>query len=250
MHLAIAMDWNRRWAKERLSPSGLWHKMWFENSKKIIEVAVKSKVIDCLTLWALSKENIKERNPDELEWIFNLINKLKDLEPLLEWNNVKFETIWDLLLLPKESRKILDEIKSKTSKNSAMILAIALGYSWQDEIVRATKKIIKAWLNPDEIDEKTFRNYTDVANLPLTDLIIRTWIHSNWEKIWGIKDLFDILLWKFKKNIGCNRHSWLMLYDSAYAEYYFTSILWPDFKKEDLLNALDAFNKTKRTKWK
>lgn len=230
IHTAIVMDWSRRQAIKKKESILSWHKAWFEKSIEIIEHLVKSKVVSCLTLWALSIENLKERNPIELSWIMKLINKLQDLLPSLQKNNIKFDTIWDIAKLPSlESQSILDDIKIKTSNNTWMNLVVALAYSWQDEIVRAVKKIINAWLDPDELDEKTFRNYLDTAKFPNPDLIIRTWIHE-WTE--------------------CKRHSGFMLYDSAYAEYYFTDTLWPDFTKEEFDKAILEFHKTKRTKWK
>ena len=229
MHVWCIMDWNRRWAKEHFQPTILWHKAWFDNARKIIELSVKSQVIDCLTLWALSKENLQEREQEELKWIIKMINKLEVLLPDLQANNIKFDTVWDIGKLPEESQQILAWIKDKTSLNTWMDLVAALVYSWQDEIVRATRKILNDGISSDDLNEEKFRQYTDFWKFPVMDLIIRTWIH-NWTE--------------------SKRHSWFDLYDSAYAEYYFTHTLWPDLSKDEFFSAIDQFYKTKRTKWK
>jgi undecaprenyl diphosphate synthase len=93
-------------------------------------------------------------------------------------------------------------------------------YGWQDEIVRATKKIIKAWIEPEKLTKQEFRKYTDTWKFPIVDLIIRTG--------WDI------------------RHSWFLLYDSEYAEYYFTPKKWPEFDEKEFDKAIDFFNSSKR----
>lgn len=228
MHIWLIMDWNRRWAKERWKSTFFWHTVGFDKSLEIVKVLNK-KWIDCVTLWALSKENILKRSTEELTWLFKLIESLKKYLSDLNENNIKFDTIGTIEKLPKTTQQVINYMKEKTKNNTWMNFYIALVYSWQDEIVRATKKIIKDWVNPDNLDEKSFRDYLDIAKLPQIDLIIRTWIHE-WTE--------------------CDRHSWFMLYDSAYAEYYFTHTLWPDFSEEETLFALEQFDKTKRTKWK
>lgn len=229
LHIGMIMDWNRRWAKNLWKTTFQWHKSWFENAKKMIEIVYESKEVWCFTLWALSKENIQKRSEEELSWLFSLINTLFDFESIFQDKNIKFDTIWNLDLLPKNSQEIISRLKDITKNNNSMDFVIALWYSWQDEIVRATQKIIKAWVDLDSLDEKIFRSYLDISKLPVIDLIIRTWIHEWTESV---------------------RHSWFLLYDSAYGEYYFTHTLWPDFDKDEFYKALAEFKKTKRTKGK
>lgn len=228
-HIAMIMDWNRRWAKNLWKTTFQGHKAWFENAKKMIEIVYESRLVCNFTLWALSKENIEKRSEEELDWLFRLIDSLVDFESIFKDKNIKFDTIWNLALLPKKSQEIISKIKENTKNNSSMIFTIAIWYSWQDEIVRATKKIIDSWIDKETLDEKIFRTYLDIAKLPIIDLIIRTWIHE------GTKSV---------------RHSWFLLYDAAYAEYYFTHTLWPDFSKEEFYLAIEEFKKTKRTKGK
>jgi undecaprenyl diphosphate synthase len=213
------MDGNRRWAKQRLLPSFAWHKAWFENAKNLIELT-NEKNIDCLTLWGLSKENLENRSSEELDWLFSLFNKFFDLVPLMLENNIKFQTIWDIQKLPENTQKILQEMKDKTQNNTGMTLVLALVYSWQDEIIRAMKKAFSLWVDFSTLGEKEFRKFLDTAAFPPVDLIIRTG--------WDV------------------RHSWYLLYDSAYSEYTFTQTLFPDFSKEEFERILEKFLITER----
>lgn len=219
MHLWIIMDGNRRWAKARLLPTIIWHKAWFDNAVDIIDLA-KDKQIDFLTLWALSKENLVKREPEELAWIIKLIEKLEDLIPRLQKNNIKFETIWDIEKLPETSKKILIKVKEQTLHNSWMVLIVALVYSWQDEIVRAIQKIQAVHFDISTLTEQNFKQFLDTALFPAPDLIVRTG--------------------------GDIRHSGFTLYDSAYSEYYFTDKLWPEFDEIELDKSLEFFYSSKR----
>ena len=218
-HLWIIMDWNRRWAKAKLLPAVLGHKYWADNLVKIVEICWK-KWINHLTLWALSTDNLEKRPKEEVDWIIKLINNIETYLGKAMDNNLRFDTIWDISKLPEESQKVLERVKVKTEKNTWITVNIALIYWWQDEIVRATRKIIKAWLNPDEITKEEFRKYLDTWKLPKIDLIIRTG--------WDI------------------RHSWFLLYDSEYSEYYFTEKKWPEFDEDELDKAIESFDKSKR----
>lgn len=217
------MDWNRRWAKSKFLPSFMWHKAWFENVKTVAKLAIKHK-IKYLTLWALSADNLVKREKEEVEWLIKLINKIEDLLWEMLENDLKVEIIWDIEKLPETSREILARIVEKTKNNVWLILNIALVYGWQDEIVRATKKIIKAWIDPETLTREEFRKYLDTASLPNPDLIIRT----GWD----------------------TRHSWFLLFDSEYSEYYFTEKKWPEFDEEELKKALSSLENAKRNFWK
>ena len=218
-HLWIIMDWNRRWAKEKLLPSIVWHKVWADNVEKITRIAEK-KWIKYLTLWALSTENLINRWYEEIETIIKLINNIESYldEMISKW--LKFEIIWDISKLPKKSQLILHGVKEKTKNNTWIVLIIALVYGWNDEIIRWIKNFIKSWWNLDSLNENNFRDYIDSWKFPKPDLIIRTW--------WDI------------------RHSGFLLYNSAYSEYYFTDKKWPDFNEEELNKAINNFNWSKR----
>lgn len=218
-HISIIMDWNRRWAKEKSLPAFMWHKAWADNVEKIINLAWE-KWIKYITMWALSTENLKNRPKDEIDFLIKLINNIESYLSKMIKKWLKFETIWDLGLLPEDSQIILQKIKDNTSKNTWITFILALNYWWKDEIIRWIKKFVKEWWNIDDLDEDNFRNYLDVSKFPVPDVIVRTG--------WDI------------------RHSWFLLYDSAYSEYYFTPKKWPDFDEEELDKVVDFFNSSKR----
>ncbi len=222
-HLWIIMDWNRRWAKSKFMPAIAWHKAWADNVVKITELAEK-KWIKYLTLWALSTDNLQKRPKEEIKWIINLINNIESFLWKMLNKNLKFETIWDISKLPQESQEVLKRVKEKTKGNSWITLIIWLIYWWQDEIIRATKKIIKSWIDPEKLTKQEFRNYTDTWKFPVIDMIVRTG--------WNI------------------RHSWFMLFDSEYSEYYFTNKKWPEFDENELNKVIETFRNSKRNFWR
>lgn len=213
------MDGNRRWAKARFLPAIFGHKAGFDNLKKITELA-SNKGIKYLTVWALSTENLQKRGEEEIQGIIKLINHSIKLLPDFEKNNVRVQVIGNAEKLPPESQEILWRLSSETEKNTGIILTVALVYGGQNEIVRATQKIIKAQIDPESLDEKEFRKYLDSSILPEPDVIVRTG--------------------------GDIRHSGFLLYDSAYSEYYFTDKKWPEFDEKELDMVIDFFIKSKR----
>ena len=213
------MDWNRRWAKDRFLPAIAWHKAWADNVVKTVELAEK-KWINYITLWALSTDNLKKRPKEEVEGIIKLINNIESFLWKMLDDDLKFETIWNFDDLPEESQVVLQRVKDKTKDNTWITLIMALIYGWQDEIVRATQKIVKAWINPEDLTKEEFRKYTDTWKFPVVDMIVRTG--------WDI------------------RHSWFMLFDSEYSEYYFTEKKWPEFDEEELDKVIEGFEWSKR----
>lgn len=222
-HLAIIMDGNRRWAKERFMPAIFGHKAGYDNVRKITELA-KNKNIKYLTLWALSTENLVKRWEEEIQGIIKLIHLIPTLIPEFMEKWVRFQTIWDIRKLPEPTQKLLEEAKLQTSRNDSIILTIALVYGGQNEILRATQKIIQDGLNPEMLDEKVFRSYLDTSIIPIPDVIVRTW--------------------------GDIRHSGFLLYDSAYSEYYFTEKKWPEFDENELEKVIETYNNSQRNFWK
>ena len=218
-HLWIIMDWNRRWAKSKFLPTIAGHKAWADNVVKITKLS-KKKWIKYLTLWVLSTDNLNNRDRKEVEWIIKLINNIEKFLGDMFKDDIRFNTIWDISKLPEKSQNILNSIKEKTKENTWPVLTIAIIYWWQDEIIRATKKIINSWINPDELTRAEFRKFLDTAELPIPDVIVRTW--------WDI------------------RHSGFMLYDSEYSEYYFTDKKWPEFDEQELDKVIDKFWNSKR----
>jgi len=217
------MDGNRRWATSRWLPKLMGHKYWFENVKNLITSAIKFD-IDYITLWALSVDNLNKRDSEEIKHLIKLINNIEKYIWEFFKQNIVFKVIWDIKKLPLKTQEILNWIVKKTSNNSGLVFTVSLVYWWQDEIIRATKKIIKANIDPETLTREEFRKYLDTSFLPNPDLIIRTW----WDK----------------------RHSWFLLYDSEYSEYYFTEKKWPEFDEKELLKAIDFFKNSKRNFWK
>ena len=218
-HLWIIMDGNRRWAKARFLPSVFGHKAWFNNLRKIVKLA-SEKWVRYLTVWALSTDNLEKRSSEELGGIIKLINASSKLllEFMKQW--IKIQVIGDIQKLPQKSQDILNTLVEKTKKNKTMTLTTALVYWGQDEIIRAVKKIIAEWVNPETLTEEEFRKYLDTSILPIPDVIVRTW--------WDL------------------RHSGFILFDSVYAEYYFTEKKWPEFDEEELDKVISFFEESKR----
>ncbi len=222
-HLAIIMDGNRRWAKARFMPAFAWHKAWADNVVNITELA-DEKWITHLTLWALSTENLEKRNTDEVAWIIKLVNSVQTYLDKMKVTSLRFLTIGDISKLPKESQNVLKSVKEATKDNTWITVTLWLIYWWQDEIIRATKKILAANIDPETLTQSEFRKYLDTAILPIPDVIVRTG--------WDI------------------RHSWFLLYDSAYSEYFFTDKCWPAFDEQELDKVIEQFNSAKRNFWK
>ena len=222
-HLAIIMDGNRRWAKARFLPAIFGHKAGYDNLKKISKLADK-KGIKYFTVWGLSTENVVKRDEEEIQGIIKLVNHSIKLLPELQADNVRINFIGDLKKLPQDSQDILKVMISETQKNTGLVFTVALVYGGQNEIIRATQKIIEEGRDPSTLSENEFRKYLDTSYLPPPDVIVRTG--------WDI------------------RHSGFLLYDSAYSEYYFTEKKWPDFDEEELDAVIDSFEKSKRNFWK
>lgn len=218
-HLWIIMDGNRRWAKARFLPAIMGHKAWADNVVNISELC-SNKWIKYLTLWALSTENLQKRPDDEIAGIIKLVNSIEKYLGKMNIENLKFNVIWDITRLPEESQEVLNRVMENTMDNSGIVISIALIYGGQDEIVRATKRIISAGIDPDTLNEVEFRKYLDTADLPVPDVIVRTG--------WDV------------------RHSGFLLFDSAYSEYYFTEKKWPEFDEQELDKVIESFSSSKR----
>ncbi len=218
-HIWIIMDWNRRRAKGKMLPAIMGHKIWADNIEKITQYA-EELWVKYLTLWALSTDNLVKRNKEEVEWIIKLINNIESFLDKMIQKWLKFETIWDLSKLPQKSQDILQKVKEKTKNNTWITLIVALIYGWQDEIIRWIKKFISEWWKVNNLTKQSFSNYLDTWKYPNPELIIRTG--------WDI------------------RHSWFLLYNSEYSEYFFTEKKWPEFDDNELDKAIEFFNKSKR----
>ncbi len=222
-HLAIIMDGNGRWAKQK----GMLRAFGHENGTKSVRTTVEACArlgIENLTLYAFSTENWN-RPKLEVETLMKLLisSLKKELETLVK-NDIRLNSIGNLENLPKGVQKELMEVIEKTKNNTRMTLTLALSYGSREEILNAVKKISDKVKNNiisiDGIDESILNNHLYTHNLPDVDLVIRT--------------------------SGEHRISNFLLWQIAYAEFYFTDVLWPDFKEEDLYEAIISYQKRER----
>ena len=222
-HLAIIMDGNGRWAKQK----GLLRAFGHENGTKSVKITVEACAklgIENLTLYAFSTENWN-RPKLEVDTLMNLlISSLKKEFETLQKNNIKLNCIGTIDLLPSKAKKELLEVIEKTKNNTRMTLTLALSYGSREEMLNAVKNICDKVKNNiisiDSIDESIINEHLYTHNLPDVDLLIRT--------------------------SGEHRISNFLLWQIAYAELYFTDVLWPDFKEEDLYEAIISYQKRER----
>lgn len=219
-HVAIIMDGNRRWAKNRGLDPVKGHEFATKNAIEPIITHLAKLGVPYVTFWAWSSENWK-RDKEEIKEIFDVFRMgLNTLAIKLLQKGARFHLLGDINKFPKDiAQKTLDLI-SRSKENSTITTTFALNYGGRDEILRAIKKIVQAKLKPDEITEEVFGSYLDTAGIPDPDLIIRTG---------GEKRLSGYLPWQ-----------------SVYAELYFTPTLFPDFSPDELDKALNDFRKRDR----
>jgi undecaprenyl diphosphate synthase len=222
-HVAVIMDGNGRWAKEKGKMRVFGHKNGVLAVRDTVEGAAEVG-IENLTLYAFSTENWNRPKLEVtalMELLVSTINK--ETKTLME-NNVRLNAIGDLHSLPKRCYKELQEAIAKTAANTRLTLTLALSYSSRWEILNATKLIAtdmaSGKIKPEEINEKLFENYLSTHNLPDPELMIRT--------------------------SGEHRISNYLLWQLAYAELYFTPKLWPDFRREDLFEAVYNYQQRER----
>jgi len=222
-HLAIIMDGNGRWAKQKGLIRALGHEGGTKSVKVIVETCAKLG-IENLTLYAFSTENWN-RPKLEVETLMKLlISSLKKEIKTLQANNIKLNAIGNLTNLPLKVQKELQEVIDKTSENTRMTLTIALSYGAREELIQAVKKISNKVKNniisEEAIDESIINQHLYTHNLPDVDLVIRT--------------------------SGEHRISNFLLWQIAYAEFYFTDVLWPDFTENNLYEAIISYQKRER----
>ena len=222
-HLAIIMDGNGRWAKQQ----GLLRAFGHEKGTKSVRVTVETCAtigIENLTLYAFSTENWN-RPKLEVDILMKLlVNSLKNELETLEKNNICLKCIGNIDLLPAKAKKELLFVIEKTKNNTRMTLTLALSYGSREELVNVVKiiseKVKNNIISIDTIDESIINEHLYTRNLPDVDLVIRTS---------GEQRISNFLLWQI-----------------AYAEFYFTDVLWPDFKQDDLYAAIISYQKRER----
>lgn len=222
-HLAIIMDGNGRWASQRDKHRVFGHKNGVDAVRRTIENAAQLG-IRYLTLYAFSTENWK-RPKSEVDTLMRLlVTSLKREFHTLNKNNIRLNAIGRLDALPERVNKELLEAIEEMSGNSGMTLTIALSYGSREELTSAFKalaiKVKNNLISPDDIDETSINNHLYTDNLPDVDLLIRT--------------------------SGEHRISNFLLWQIAYAELYFTEVLWPDFNANHLIEAIRSYQKRER----
>lgn len=222
-HIAIIMDGNGRWAKKK----GLLRAVGHKNGTKAVREAVEAAAeigVPHLTLYAFSTENWN-RPKAEIDILMNLlVSSLKKEIATLQDNNVSLGTIGATSSLPEKAQRELEEVIEKTKNNDRLKLTLALSYGSREELIKTVKeisvKVKNNLLSPAEIDESCINAHLYTSAMPDVDLLIRTS---------GEQRVSNFLLWQI-----------------AYAEFYFTDVLWPDFRKSDLHDAIYNYQKRER----
>lgn len=222
-HIAIIMDGNGRWAKERGFLRAIGHESGTKSVRNTVE-ACSELGIKNLTLYAFSSENWNRPKLEVQTLMQLLISSLKKELPTMQKNSIRLNAIGNLNNLPKKVQKELLYVVESTKENVEMTLTLALSYGSRDEIVDVTRQICDKVKNNiisiENIDDTLINQHLYTRNLPDVDLLIRTS---------GEKRISNFLLWQI-----------------AYAELYFTDVYWPDFKKENLYEAITNYQKRER----
>ena len=222
-HVAIILDGNGRWARAKGMPRNYGHVQGAKTVEVICEEAYKMG-IQYLTVYAFSTENWN-RPQDEVDALMKLLrNYMKNCLKTAEKNRMCVRVIGDKTRLDEDIRKRIEELEEATKNNDGLHFQIAINYGGRDEILRAMKNLTKdiqaGKVNEQDVTEVLLDSYLDTHDIPDPDLLIRT---CNEQRI------SNFLLWQL-----------------AYTEFYFTPVAWPDFSKEELEKAVDAYNHRNR----
>jgi len=218
-HIAVIMDGNGRWAKKKLLPRLIGHNKGLDSVKKIIEYSIKYK-IKTLTLYAFSTENWK-RPIKEVEGLLKLFSQSISKESKkIHSNDIRLKFIGDVTILSKKLQAKIKKIEKETSRNSSLILNIALNYGGRLDIINSVNNFYINKIKKIKINEKNITNGLYTKGQPDVDLLIRTG---------GEQRISNFLLWQI-----------------AYAELYFSKKLWPDFNEKVFVDALYFFQNTER----
>ena len=221
-HIAIILDGNGRWAKKRGMPRSFGHVKGCENLEDICEVA-KELGVKYLTVYAFSTENWK-RSKEEVDGLMKLFrNYLKKCIKISQKNNMRVKVIGDITAFDSDIQESIEKLEDFSKDFTDLHFQIALNYGSREELTRAVNRMLedqKAGKLETPVSEDTISGYLDTAGLPDPDLMIRTS---------GELRLSNYLLWQL-----------------AYSEFYFTDVPWPDFKKEELVKAIEKYNERDR----
>lgn len=212
-HIGIIMDGNGRWAKQRSLPRTAGHKEGLETAKRIIKI-LSDLGLKYLTLYTFSTENWK-RAQEEVSFLMNLIKShLKKEYDFYRENGIRVLHCGDLEGLPIDIQEEISSVIKDTAEYKGITVILAINYGGRDEIIRAVRRLINnnKENSMETVTEDSFANYLDVPGIPDPDLIIRSA---------GEQRLSNFLIWQ-----------------SAYAEYYFSPVLWPDWGRDEIMKAL------------
>ena len=222
-HIAIILDGNGRWAKAKGMPRNYGHTVGAKNVETVCQAAHELG-IRYVTMYAFSTENWN-RPDGEVEALMKLLESyLKNCIRTADKNNMRVRVIGDKRKLSERFQKKIAALEEASAKNDGLNLQIAINYGSRDEMIRAVRclceDVRQGKREPQELSEELFAGYLDTAGIPDPDLLIRTS---------GEQRLSNYLLWQL-----------------AYSEFYFTDVPWPDFHKEELVHAIEAYNKRDR----
>lgn len=222
-HVAIILDGNGRWAKKRMLPRNAGHAAGSKNVEKIC-AAAWNMGIEYVTMYAFSTENWS-RPKEEVDALMKLLHSyLKDCLKTSKKNNMQVRVIGDISKLDKDLQERIIELERVSSENTGLHFQVALNYGSRDEIKRSiisiANEVKEGSLLPEDITEDIISSHLDTSGIPDPDLMIRTS---------GEQRLSNYLLWQL-----------------AYAEFYFTDVLWPDFSKKDLQKAVEFYQSRDR----
>ena len=222
-HVAIILDGNGRWAKSKGMPRNYGHAQGSKNVERICEEAWRLG-IKYLTVYAFSTENWN-RPQDEVDALMNLLRRyMKTCLTTASKNDMKVRVIGDITRLDEDIRSRILELEEATKNNGGLNFQIAINYGSRDELVRGIRRLAQDCVDnkqdPAEITEAVIERYLDTHGIPDPDLLIRTS---------GEQRLSNFLLWQL-----------------AYTEFYFTDVQWPAFTKEELIKAIEQYNKRDR----
>ena len=216
-HIAIIMDGNGRWAKKRLLPRTAGHKVGLDTFVNTVD-ACSDLGIECLTVYAFSTENWN-REQTEVEALMKLMSSgIKKYEPEMKRKNIRLKLVGDIDRFENQYRDALRGVESRLAENTGMLLCICLSYGGRQELVYAVNNLLQQGKTQITAEDISANLYT--AGVPDPDLVVRT--------------------------SGEYRISNFLLWQSAYAEYYFTDVYWPDFDKNELQKALDSYAQRER----
>lgn len=212
-HIAFICDGNRRWARSRALPTLLGHKEGVEAIKRVVRRGAELKV-ENLTFFCFSTENF-DRSKEEVDYLFDLFRGLTKLKSDFIKDGYRFHHTGDRTLLSQDLLDIIDEMERDTADGKTGTINIALAYGGRNDIVNATRRIIREKVKPEDVTEESFKKYLTTGNMPDVDLLVRT--------------------------SGEQRISGFMLYNMPYAELYFVKKHWPSFTGNDLDDCICEF---------